>query len=109
MYARALQQQGYEVQLAGDGPAAEVLIEVRRFDVVVSDIWLPGLDGLQLLRAIRQRDLDVPVILMTGEPCLDTAISAVEFGALRYLVKPFGVEICSRPCGMRPGSTTSPS
>jgi EAL domain-containing protein (putative c-di-GMP-specific phosphodiesterase class I) len=49
---------------------------------------MPGLDGLQLLRAIRTRDLDVPVVLMTGNPRTETAIEAIEQGALRYLVKP---------------------
>jgi EAL domain-containing protein (putative c-di-GMP-specific phosphodiesterase class I) len=91
-YGRTLQRMGYEVALAGDGPSAEALLEGRRFDVVVSDIGLPGLDGLQLLRAIRQRDLDVPVILVTGEPSVQTAADAVEFGALRYLVKPVDPE-----------------
>jgi EAL domain-containing protein (putative c-di-GMP-specific phosphodiesterase class I) len=49
---------------------------------------MPGMDGLQLLRGIRERDLDVPVILATGAPSLDTAIRALEYGALRYLTKP---------------------
>jgi EAL domain-containing protein (putative c-di-GMP-specific phosphodiesterase class I) len=90
-YSRALARAGYEVQVAGDGPAAQVLLETNRYDVILSDIALPGLDGLELLRAIRQRDLDVPVLLVTGQPCVETAASAVEYGALRYLVKPVAV------------------
>lgn len=60
----------------------------KPFEVVVSDIPMPEMDGLALLRAIREHDLDVPVALMTGSPALETAIKAVEHGAFRYLVKP---------------------
>jgi EAL domain-containing protein (putative c-di-GMP-specific phosphodiesterase class I) len=63
---------------------------VRRggFDVVLSDIDMPGLDGIGLLRAVRQHDLDLPVVLITANPNVETAIAALEHGALRYLVKP---------------------
>ena len=91
-YARALGRAGYEVAAAADSGSAERQIQEHAFDVIVSDIGLPGLDGLQLLRIIRQRDLDVPVLLMTGAPDLATAVAAVEFGALRYLVKPIEAE-----------------
>jgi len=56
--------------------------------VVVSDIMMPGMSGLDLLRTVRARDLDVPVILMTGLPMVESAAQAVEYGALRYLTKP---------------------
>jgi EAL domain-containing protein (putative c-di-GMP-specific phosphodiesterase class I) len=54
----------------------------------VSDIQMPGIDGLALLRAIRANDLDVPVVFLTGSPRLETAIEAMEHGAFRYLIKP---------------------
>lgn len=59
------------------------------FDAVLTDVSLPGMSGIELLRAIRARDLDVPVVLMTGFPALTDAQAAVELGALRYVVKPF--------------------
>jgi EAL domain-containing protein (putative c-di-GMP-specific phosphodiesterase class I)/ActR/RegA family two-component response regulator len=87
-YARALQGAGFSVQLATNGKEALAQLAARRFDVVLSDIAMPELDGIGLLRAVREHDLDVPVLLMTGKPSIDTARAAVEYGALRYLCKP---------------------
>jgi EAL domain-containing protein (putative c-di-GMP-specific phosphodiesterase class I)/CheY-like chemotaxis protein len=91
MLTRALDRVGFEVDTARNGPAAAALIDGNRYDVIVSDIGLPGMDGIQLLHAVRQRDLDVPVVLMTGNPSVDTAMGAIEHGVLRYLVKPFEI------------------
>jgi EAL domain-containing protein (putative c-di-GMP-specific phosphodiesterase class I)/ActR/RegA family two-component response regulator len=86
---RLLTAEGHRVTTAPDGGQAFDLIQSSTFDVIVSDIRMPGVDGLSLLRAIRGRDLDVPVVFMTGSPDLKTAVEAVEHGAFRYLVKPF--------------------
>jgi EAL domain-containing protein (putative c-di-GMP-specific phosphodiesterase class I) len=91
-----LVQAGYRVAAAPDGAVALRLIEQERFDVVVSDIKMPGLDGIQLLHAIRKRDLDLPVILLTGDPDLASAARAVNEGALRYLTKPTGPSLILR-------------
>ncbi len=80
---------GYTVTIAANGEAAVEMLARASFDAIVSDIQMPGLDGIQLLRRVRERDLDVPVILMTGEPTMDTAMRAIEYGALRYIGKPF--------------------
>ena len=85
---RVLAQWGYEVTTASDGSEALERIASATFDVIVSDLRMPQVDGLTLLRAIRGRDLDVPVVFMTGVPSLETAIEAMEHGAFRYLVKP---------------------
>ena len=63
-------------------------MESSAFDVIVSDIRMPGMDGLSLLRAIRKLDLDVPVVFLTGSPSLESAMEAMEHGAFRYLTKP---------------------
>jgi EAL domain-containing protein (putative c-di-GMP-specific phosphodiesterase class I) len=63
-------------------------VEGHHYEVVLSDIDMPGMTGLELLREIRGRDLDVPVLLITGHPRVDTAVEALEHGALRYLQKP---------------------
>ena len=76
------------VETASNGNEAVELVKSRSFDVIVSDIAMPEMSGIELLRAVRARDLDVPVILMTGEPSLESAIRAVEYGAFRYLAKP---------------------
>jgi EAL domain-containing protein (putative c-di-GMP-specific phosphodiesterase class I) len=88
-YARWLESAGMIVVCASDGSIAKKLIATKKFDVIVSDLAMPGTTGVQLLRAVREHDLDVPVILITGTPTLATAIQAVDLGALRYLVKPF--------------------
>jgi EAL domain-containing protein (putative c-di-GMP-specific phosphodiesterase class I) len=88
VWSEILGHAGWTVETAGNGAAALEILTRSSFDAILTDIDMPGLNGLQLLRAIRVRDLDVPVVLMTGNPRTDTAIQAVEQGALRYLVKP---------------------
>lgn len=90
-YERALRHAGYRCATAADGESALRLIGDERFDLVVSDIRMPGLDGLALLRKVREQDLDLPVILISGAPTLDDAMAAVEFGASRFLQKPIEV------------------
>jgi EAL domain-containing protein (putative c-di-GMP-specific phosphodiesterase class I) len=87
-FARNLRLSGFDVATASDGGEALRVFRARPFDVVVSDLSMPGLDGVQLLRAIRQIDPDVPFILVTGGVTIDSALHAVELGALRYLRKP---------------------
>jgi EAL domain-containing protein (putative c-di-GMP-specific phosphodiesterase class I) len=87
-YARALGAGGFKVSMANDGHEAAAMAKARRFDVIVSDIAMPDMDGLGLLRVIRETDLDVPMIFMTGSPALESALAAIEYGAFRYLVKP---------------------
>jgi EAL domain-containing protein (putative c-di-GMP-specific phosphodiesterase class I) len=60
----------------------------NRYDAIISDLDMPGLDGLGFLRAVRARDVDVPVLLVTGGPALDTAVEAMKYGAFRYFAKP---------------------
>jgi len=86
--SEALSYAGYEVEAVGDGEEALQRIGARRFEAVLSDISMPGVDGVELLRRVRRLDFDLPVILLTGDPRLETAIQAVDAGALRYLQKP---------------------
>jgi len=85
---RALSVSGYRVMIAAGGAEAIQLATVTRFDAIVSDLRMPDMDGRQLLRAIRAKDLDVPFIFLTGSPDLPSAIDAIEYGAFRYLIKP---------------------
>jgi EAL domain-containing protein (putative c-di-GMP-specific phosphodiesterase class I) len=91
--ARILSKHGYEAVTVADGQAAMDLLLTQRFEVILSDIRMPRMSGVDLLSVVRAYDLDVPVILMTGEPSLETAIEAVRLGALQYLVKPVGTEL----------------
>jgi EAL domain-containing protein (putative c-di-GMP-specific phosphodiesterase class I)/ActR/RegA family two-component response regulator len=87
-FTRVLTQAGYDVVVAPDGADALHSLDAGAFDVVLSDISMPRLGGLALLRAVRQRDLDLPVILMTGTPNMESAREAIRFGVLDYLCKP---------------------
>ncbi len=85
---RVLTRAGYEVITANDGQQAAELLTQLEFDAIVSDISMPGLNGIQLLRRARETDLDVPVLLVTGAPAVETAVEALEYGAFQYLTKP---------------------
>ena len=83
-----LSRSGFDVD---DAPSAERALELlgtRTYGAILSDINMEGMSGLDLLRRIRERDLDTPVILFTGGPSLSTAIDAMAWGAHRYLLKP---------------------
>lgn len=86
--ARHLRTAGFDVECAHDGASAADRVKEQRFDVIISDINMPGMNGLQLLREVRRHDLDAAVVLITAMPAVDTAIEAVQYGAVRYLVKP---------------------
>ena len=87
-----LEEAGFEVDTAAHGREGLERLAARAYEAVVSDIRMPDMDGLQLLRQLRERDLDLPVVLMTGGPGIETAIQAVEYGAYRYLLKPVSAE-----------------
>lgn len=87
-YARWLTAGGFQVETADDGSTAADMAAKSAFDVIISDISMPGMTGVEMLRAVRERDLDVPVVLMTAQPAIESAMEAVELGALRYLPKP---------------------
>lgn len=92
-YRRVISKLGHSVVAAESAEAAHQLLQSQAFDLVISDINLPGMDGLELLRRVRERDLDLPVIFITGHPAIETAARAVEYGALRYLLKPVGSDL----------------
>jgi len=82
--------QGHEVVAVGDGEAALGELEVGRFDVVVTDLKMPKIDGLELLKRIKQGPLaDMEVILMTAYGSIPVAVEAVKLGAFDFLTKPF--------------------
>jgi EAL domain-containing protein (putative c-di-GMP-specific phosphodiesterase class I) len=88
MTQRVLEKRGYQVIACSSGDEALDQISQKAFDVMVSDVQMPGTSGLGLLRAVRDRDLDIPVVLVTGNPNVESAVAAVEYGAFKYLIKP---------------------
>jgi EAL domain-containing protein (putative c-di-GMP-specific phosphodiesterase class I)/ActR/RegA family two-component response regulator len=86
--ARALENAGFIVVPLAEAQTAIEHVRRGGVDGVLSDIQMPGMDGIDLLRAVRALDSDLPVVLMTGQPALESAIPAVELGATLYLVKP---------------------
>ena len=89
---RVLENRGYRVFPCGSGREALEQLATGSFDAMVSDVRMPGMSGLKLLRAVREHDLDLPVILVTGNPDLVSATEAVEYGAFQYLIKPVATD-----------------
>jgi len=90
--ARSLMAAGYEVSTAADGMRAVDLLAEAPFDAILSDIDMPKMNGIQFLKNVRQRDAEVPVVLITGNPDLGSAVQAVAHGAMQYLIKPVNME-----------------
>jgi DNA-binding NtrC family response regulator len=86
-------QKGHEVAATGDGRAAIAAIrrDPTRYGLVVTDLQLPGADGIAVLDAARQANPSIYVIILTGYASLDSAIQAVRLGAYDYLTKPFSL------------------
>lgn len=92
----ALERAGFVVDLVGDGPGALSQLGRCRYDVLLSDVTVPQLDPVALLRAARRRDLDLPLLLVSDAAGAGLATVAVEQGALCYLPKPVGPELLCR-------------
>ncbi|MGD0523596.1 MAG: EAL domain-containing protein [Polyangiaceae bacterium] len=86
---RILERAGYEVVTAANGREAQRWLEdPATLDAIVSDVRMPEMNGLELLRAVRSRDFDLPVLLVTAAPDIASAIEAIDFGAYKYIPKP---------------------
>jgi EAL domain-containing protein (putative c-di-GMP-specific phosphodiesterase class I)/CheY-like chemotaxis protein len=83
-----LQRRGFSVDTMSSAKQALSQIPQQRYHAILSDIIMPEMTGVEFLRELRRHDLDVPVILMTAGPTLDSAIDAIEYGAQQYLLKP---------------------
>lgn len=85
---KTLQRVGYHVEAAASGEEALEMMKTQNYDVVLTDIRMPGLTGVELLRRITEQAPDAVVILLTGYASLETAIESLRLGAHDYLVKP---------------------
>jgi response regulator RpfG family c-di-GMP phosphodiesterase len=87
-----LRMKGYAVFIARSAEDAVAIIKQEKIDLVLSDIKMPGMSGVELLKWIRDYNRILPVLLTTGFPTLDSAIEALKLGAFDYLTKPFHLE-----------------
>lgn len=92
-YARSLAKAGFDVAQASDGADALRRVESGQFDAVLSDVSLPKVDGLTLLRRLRVHSPDLPVVLMLDKPDNRATIKATELGAIQSLVKPIAADV----------------
>ena len=88
-----LETRGLVVETADSGPKALAKIREARFDAVVLDLAMPGMDGIQTLRAMRDHNPDLQVILLTGHATLQKGIEAVKLGAIDFMEKPAAIEV----------------
>ncbi len=86
---RVLEPEGYEVVVTSRGDEAIKLLEKEHFDIVLTDLKMPDMDGLEVLKTIKQRWPDVIVIIITGYGTISTAVQAIKLGAYEYIEKPF--------------------
>jgi heterodisulfide reductase subunit C len=86
---KILERSDHMVDYVLNGEDALKSIEDRDYDIVVTDLKMPGVDGMQLLEAVKKKDRDVEVVMITGYASIDTAVQAMKLGAYDYIPKPF--------------------
>ncbi|MBM3705122.1 MAG: response regulator transcription factor, partial [Actinobacteria bacterium] len=90
--ARRLKQEGFNVDMAGDGKLCMELISAYDYDCIILDIMLPSMDGLSILQNLRAKKINTPVLLLTAKNSVDDRVKGLETGADDYLTKPFSME-----------------
>lgn len=88
---RTLRQDDYAVDWVADGNTADVILKTEHFDLIILDLALPRLDGLQVLKRLRDRRSHVPVLVLTARGEIEDRVSGLDLGADDYLVKPFAL------------------
>ena len=87
-----LQQDGYEVESAADGPAALAKAQETHYDIMLLDVKMPRMDGITVLKNLREGNADTAVVVMTAHGAIQDAVEAMKLGAHDYLLKPFDLE-----------------
>jgi DNA-binding NtrC family response regulator len=87
-----LREEGYHASGAGNGPEALAMHTEVPFDLIITDLNMPGMSGIDLIKEISKGEQNTEFIIITGYASLDTAIEAVKAGAFDYIVKPFRIE-----------------
>jgi len=84
-----LERDGYDVHTAEDGEQALTILKENHIDLVITDLRMPRIDGMELLRRVQKIDTDLPVVMITAHGTVDNAVEALKTGAFDYLTKPF--------------------
>ena len=92
LLVKVLERKGYQVSVCGDGADALAFLEREPVDLVVTDVRMPGLNGMEALRAIKELNPEIVVIIMTAFGSIDQAVQAVKEGAYDYINKPFKID-----------------
>lgn len=93
LYQKILSEEGHKVVLAASGKEAMDILEHKTFDLIFLDLKLPDMDGIEILKRIREKMEWTPVIIVTANPSLETSIEAIRVGGVyEYAVKPFNSE-----------------
>lgn len=87
-----LSDEGFSVMIAKSGEEALAMMDEKLPDLVLLDIWLPGIDGIEVLRRMRETLPDIPVIIMSGHGTIETAVKATKLGAYDFIEKPLSIE-----------------
>lgn len=94
---RGLKEEHYVVDIAGDGEKALFLAETNTYDLIILDIMLPGKDGLSVCKELRDKKIDVPILMLTAKDTVKDKVKGLDSGADDYLAKPFSfVEFLAR-------------
>jgi two-component system, OmpR family, response regulator len=89
---RGLKEEGYAVDVAGDGVDGMHKTAAIRYDVIILDLMLPGLPGLQLLQSWRKQGMNTPVLILTARGNMEDRVQGLNLGADDYMIKPFQIE-----------------
>jgi DNA-binding response OmpR family regulator len=89
---KGLAANGYAAKVVGDGQSATLVASDEEFDLMILDLGLPDIDGLDVLRLLRQRGAKLPVLILTARDDVDDKVSGLDAGAADYITKPFSLE-----------------
>lgn len=96
LVSRTLKRQGYQVHLAPDGETALAMAREEGFDVVICDVMMPGIGGLETLKRLKQAAPELPVIMASGLPSPEARTKSQRLGAYAYVTKPYElVSLCA--------------
>ena len=91
-----LLDEGYRVERAESGETALQLVRTEAPDVVLVDVWMPGIDGIKTLQAVKESNADIEVVLMSGHGNIETAVAATKSGAFNFIEKPLSIDTVLR-------------